>query len=659
MPVRPLIKRYWRVVDTVLVLLLALFLVGPVFRITYLDNWPSIESTFIADARILAGHLPHPSWQPYWYCGTRFDYIYPPALRYGTALIAVIGHTSTAKAYHVYIGLTYVFGIAAVYWLALLGSASRRIAWLSTITVALVSPCLILIRSLHDDSPWMIPQRLHVLMSYGEGPHISALSILGAALAASIVALREWRPAALALAGVFCALTVSNNFYGATALAFFFPVLAWSVWVGVRDRMVWVRGAGIAVLAYGLCASWLTPSYLRITWNNLKWVSSPGDLNSRLVMLVAVVVFCDVSFRWANRRPDRIWTCFTAGSALILSVYVLGYFYAGLRIIGEAPRLSPEFDLAVLLMLATAMDALWRARLRPEALAMGAVLMIPAGIYLAHVHTPFVKARNWQDQYERRITKWVHENLPGERVLASGTVRFWYDAWFDNPEMDGGSDQGMINQTLPAASFQVTQDARAEISRMWLQALGTSAVIVPDNTSPEPYHDYKDPAKFRGVLTPIYDDGHGTVVYRVPRIYSSLGRVIDRAKHATIGEPRGGDDAETLQRYVALVEAPQPETTVTWSGFDDLQVKAQVREGQSVLVQETYDSGWHAYENGRALKIRRDPAMSFMVIDIAPGTHTIDMKFEVPLENRVGQGLLAIALLSVAGLVFLASRESH
>jgi len=107
------------------------------------------------------------------------------------------------------------------------------------------------------------------------------------------------------------------------------------------------------------------------------------------------------------------------------------------------------------------------------------------------------------------------------------------------------------------------------------------------------------------------------------------------------------------------VEAPQPETTVTWSGFDDLQVKAQVREGQSVLVQETYDSGWHAYENGRALKIRRDPAMSFMVIDIAPGTHTIDMKFEVPLENRVGQGLLAIALLSVAGLVFLASRESH
>ena len=73
-----------------------------------------------------------------------------------------------------------------------------RQAAVSALAVALVSPSLILIRALHDDSPWMIPQRLHVLMVYGEGPHISALSMLPAALAASFVALRAWRPAALA-----------------------------------------------------------------------------------------------------------------------------------------------------------------------------------------------------------------------------------------------------------------------------------------------------------------------------------------------------------------------------------------------------------------------------------------------------------------------------
>src|SRR5579871_4178743 len=111
-----LLRRH-RLVDTLALVLLALALVGPLFKIKYLDNWPSIESTFISDARILAGHLPHPLWQPLWYCGTRFDYIYPPALRYGSAIIAVLGHASTAKGYHIYIGILYIFGLIAVYWM--------------------------------------------------------------------------------------------------------------------------------------------------------------------------------------------------------------------------------------------------------------------------------------------------------------------------------------------------------------------------------------------------------------------------------------------------------------------------------------------------------------------------------------------------------------
>src|ERR1035441_8385461 len=144
----------YKLVDTLALLLLATALVGPLFRITYLDNWPSIESTFIADARILAEHMPHPSWQPLWYCGTRFDYIYPPALRYGTALISLIGHTSTAHGYHIYVGLLYIFGLVSVYWLVMIGSGSRGAAWLSALAVSLLSPSLILVRALVKDDPW-------------------------------------------------------------------------------------------------------------------------------------------------------------------------------------------------------------------------------------------------------------------------------------------------------------------------------------------------------------------------------------------------------------------------------------------------------------------------------------------------------------------------
>jgi hypothetical protein len=459
---------------------------------------------------------------------------------------------------------------------------------------------------------------------------------------------------------VLCALVVSNNFYGATALAMVFPVVVWSVWIGLRDRMIWVRAGGIAALAYGLCASWLTPSYFRVTWMNLKWVSTPGDTNSRLVMLAAIVIFCDASYRLANRRPDRSWPVFVAGSALFFTVYVVGFYYAGLRIIGEAPRLAPELDMALLLLLVLVIDALWTTRkLRIEAVVLGLALCIPAAVYLRHVYTPFVPARNWEDQYERRITRWVHENLPGERVMASGTIRFWYDAWFDNAQPDGGSDQGMINQVLPGASFQIRQNERGDASVLWLQALGTSAVIVPDKTSFEWYHDFVTPGKFRGLLPVLFDDQHGTVIYRVPRIYPSLGRVVDRAKEAATGEMRYGDDTETLTKYVAMIEAPQPETSVVWSGFEALQIKATVADDQSVLLQETYDPAWHAYENGKPVAIRKDPMMSFMLIDAGPGAHTFDLRFETPPENRVGQGLLVISLLSVGGLVALGVRRRH
>jgi hypothetical protein len=644
--------RRHKLVDTLLLVLLAIALVGPVFKITYLDNWPSIESTFIADARILAEHMPHPGWQPLWYCGTRFDYIYPPALRYGTALISLIGHTSTAKAYHIYIGLLYIFGLVSVYWLVVTGSQSRIAAWLSAVAVALLSPCLILVRALGNDSPWMIPQRLHALMAYGEGPHMAALSALTAALAAAFVALRAWRPAALALAGVLCAFTVANNFYGATALAIFFPIVVWSVWLGLRDKFILLRATGIGALAYGLSAFWLTPSYIRVTLTDLKLVSLPNDPLAQILFVAAVIVFGKASYRWADRRPDRIWPVFVMGSASILSVFVLSAIYFERRIAGEPVRLAPEFDMALLVLLVLLITTLWKVpRLRFVVAALTFIMFLPALTYLQHAYAPFVRAKHWQDQYEHRVTKWVHENLPGERVMPSGSNRFWYDAWYDNAQPDGGSDQGLLNQLVPAARYQLRNNDRGDLSVLWLQALGASAVIVPDRTSPEPYHDYSSPEKFQGMLPVIFDDGHGTVVYRVPRVYKSLGRVVDRAKHAAIGELNFAFYNDALKQYVSVIEAPQVETSAVWSGFDALKLNATVGQGQSVLLQETFDPAWHAYENGKSLPIRIDPVMQFMLIDVAPGLHNIDMRFETPLENRIGQVLLLISVLTVGGLV--------
>jgi hypothetical protein len=105
-------RRAESLLDAAVIFLLTAALIWPLFKAKYLANWGSIESTYIADARFLVEHWPHPQWQPLWYTGTRLDYVYPPALRYGTALIAKAVGYWPVKAYHVYIALFYCLGMA-------------------------------------------------------------------------------------------------------------------------------------------------------------------------------------------------------------------------------------------------------------------------------------------------------------------------------------------------------------------------------------------------------------------------------------------------------------------------------------------------------------------------------------------------------------------
>jgi hypothetical protein len=632
--------------DGAIIFLVTCLLIAPVFKAEYITQWGSIESTFIADARMLREHLPHPAWQPLWYCGTRFDYIYPPALRYGTALISLLAGISTARAYHLYTGFFYALGVAGVYWLVYSGSRSRAQAWLAAIFTALLSPTLLLMRDFRIDSGFWVPQRLHVLSQYGEGPHISALSILGFALAASYRALRERRPAVLVVAGTLCAAVVANNFYGATALAMFFPLLTWAVWLEVRRPAVWLRALGIAALAYGLCAFWLTPSFLRITAIDMRLVAEPSKFSSVAIALCCVALFCVATFQAAKRKTISAWPVFVVGAAAFTSIYVLGHYYLGLAIAGNAVRLNPEFDLALILLAAWCLVTAWKQKwLRPIAAIILCAACYPAGMYLAHRRAPYRRAHDVQERPEYRLTKWLNENLPGARAMPCGSIRYWYDAWYDDAQSDGGSDQGMLNQLLPMAHWQITRGARADLAIGWLQALGVDAVIVPFNGSQETFHEYSHPEKFQGRLPELYNDHQGNIIFRVPRRFPAIARVVDRASLTAADAPRGGEDWERLTRYVDAVEnGPDSPVLAKWSGFEALDLQASTLPGQAVLLQETYDPAWQARSDGKTLPIAHD-AFGFMVIAAPPGAHTIHLHFESPLENRIGWIITAITCL--------------
>ena len=254
------------------------------------------------------------------------------------------------------------------------GSRSRPIALWTAVAAAIVSPCFLLFRDFLIDYGklhWM-PLRLGVLIRYGEGPHMSAFALLPFALAAAWYGLRRGNPGRLAAAGVVSALVVSNNFYGATALALFFPLVAWTVWLAERDRWVWARAASVAAIAWGLCAFWFTPSYVRITLANMALVSSPGHVWSAVLGAAVIALYAALSYRWARGKPERQWTVFALGALSVVGLNVVGNQYFDFRVIGEPGRLIPELDLVILI--AAGLLLAWIARRGVWGKACAAVL---------------------------------------------------------------------------------------------------------------------------------------------------------------------------------------------------------------------------------------------------------------------------------------------
>ena len=642
--------------DFCLVFLYTAILIRPYFRAVYEDKWQSIESTFISDARYLAENWPHPQWQPLWYTGTRFDYIYPPALRYGTAAVIKLLGFVPAKAYHFYVALFYALGIAGVYLLMRVGTNSRAAAWLGAVATSLMSPIFLFMPRFRGDA-WMLqPQRLGVLVKYGEGPHMSALALIPIALAFTWLALDKRRPWAIALASLACAGVVATNFYGAVALATFYPVLAWSLWITRLEKRILIPALAIPVFTYGLSAFWLVPSYFKVTIDNMVYVSQHGTTWSIWLALAVTVVFALVSDWLACGKPERAWGVFIAGCVVFFSLNVLGNYYFNFRIAGEPIRLLPELDMIYIMAIVLVLQWMWDRpgiALRGVAIVVVLAAFYSAKGYIRHAWHMFPTSPDYRSRVEYRITDWLWHNMPDARVEPSGSVRFWFDAWHDLAELGGGSDQGLLDKQVEPAQWEANLGPKGEPTVLWMQSMGVDALFVSDKRSQEFFKDFEHPEKVAGLLPAIFDDGQGNTIYRVPRRYPARARVVDTAQFQRLKRQRDNDDVEYLGAYVNAIEnGPDSAPSLTREGPDGMLVHAKVEPGQSILVQEAYDSSWQAAEGGHMLPIRRD-VMGFMWIDAPPGDDQIRLEFRTPLENTVGRTItLAVLLVLLSMAIF-------
>jgi hypothetical protein len=492
------------------------------------------------------------------------------------------------------------------------------------------------------------PQRLGVLVKYGEGPHMSALALIPIALAFTWAALEKRRPWAVALAALACAGVVSTNFYGAIALAVFYPVLVWSLWITRQQKRILAPAIAIPVLAYGLTACWLVPSYVRVTAANMIYVSQHGTTWSIWLAVAVTVLFALASDWLARGKPERAWGVFVAGCVIFFSLNVLGNYYFNFRIAGEPIRLLPELDMIYIMAIVLLLQWMWnRPGIALRAVAIGLVLasFYTAAGYIHHAWHMFPTWPDYRSRVEYRITDWLWKNMPDARVAPSGSVRFWFDAWHDLAQLGGGSEQGLLNKQVEPAQWESNLGSRGEPTVLWMQSMGVDALFVSDKRSQEFFKDFQHPEKVAGLLPVLFDDGQGNTIYRVPRHYPARARVVETATFQNLKPQRANDDVESLGYYVDAIEkGPDAPTTLTREGPDAMLVHAKVEPGQSIVVQETYDPSWQATAGGQTLAVRKD-VMGFLWIDAPPGERDIRLEFVTPLENRVGRMVTLATLL--------------
>jgi hypothetical protein len=321
---------------------------------------------------------------------------------------------------------------------------------------------------------------------------------------------------------------------------------------------------------------------------------------------------------------------------------VVGNQYFDFRVMGEPGRLIPELELVI--FLAAALLFAWMSRramwLRVAAVIVSLACLVPGIGYMRNAWRVMPPRDNSHRQrVEYVITSWMHDHLDGVRTLATGSVRFWYNAWYDLPQLGGGSQQGLLNINSEFAQVNAIANDDVAVGIDWLKAMGVGAVIVNGRNSTEVYHDWTHPDKFEGKLPKVYDENNDRI-YLVPRRYPALARVV-------LSIPPAG-----LRSYVDAVEqGPEAPVALQWTGTDAMRIQARLTPGQRLLVQESYDPAFRAYVGGRRIPITKD-AFGFMLLDPGPGDRDVLLRFETPLENRIGTGLTVISLLILALLVW-------
>jgi len=636
--------------------LLNVYICRELFHIEYLRHMGSIEGAFIGMSRYITTHWNDLTWFPWWNAGAPFPTTYPPLLHLVVAAVAQARGVSTALAYHGVTAFAYCLGPVALFALALRLSGSRWAAFAAGLMYSSLSMSAWLIPAIEKDmGSFFYARRLQALVLYGEGPHVSSMTLLALALLFLDIAIATRRAPWILLAAAAFGATVITNWLGAFA-----TVLVVAPYVLAKlGRGRWrLRECGllalIAMAGYCLAMPLVPPSTIAVLQSNARTTGGnylhayQSALPQGLAILTALILIKLAIHRFAPHLQFAIFFAF------LMTLIALADAYWGIPIVPLAERYHLEMEMALALLIPFAAHA-WLSN-RPRwmgAVAMAALLLAliqPTRMVRRYARDNMLRPIDITTTIEWKVSQWFNQHWNGERVLAPGSTSLWLNAFSDTPQL-WGFDQAATDYMVRVADYGIMSGDSAgshdaEYSVLWMKALGVHAVAVSGPRSTEIYHAFRDPKKFAGVLETLWHE-KDDAIYQVGK-HAPLARIVRRADLAN-RTPVNAIDVEPLRPYVAALDNPDsPQARSDWINAHDAKISADLQPDEVISMQIAWQEGWHATANGRAVPVLHDALGLMYVEPEVAGTAAVELIYDGGTEMRVAHwasAITAIALL--------------
>lgn len=641
------------------------------------QNMGSIEISYIQMAKfwVESGGA---GWQPLWYLGYPWHVFYTPLLPFLEVVLHIVSGFSFGHAYRVITAVGYILVPVTTFLFVWQISKSRTGAFVAGLFYTFV-PSLIALafgQVAQDNlSGSLEPRRFAILVRWGEGPHTLALAFLplfGVFLSKYFESgkLRD-----LFLASLFLGLVAMTNaiaVWAAFLLSLSFLLAEVS---GSKSDLIEVvkKIAKVGFVTFGLIGFWYNLPFLG------TFFREGGGALSNWTMLfpwtfvaifaIGVVIFGVISKLTRNLPGLAFALYWFIGFFLI--VYI--YYASGedrLEYVPQALRLNTEVDLALGILIGVVISngfLYFRAKIGKvkilSTIAAFAIVLVPIVLMIPKARQLIVdlplhalplemsNIGSIERTKEYKVAKTLKGMVEGtdQRVFVPGNYGFWLNYFEPIPQIRGALFQSSTHFWPDHVYWQVTNGLDGQIALAWLSIANIGELVYGS----ELFGDYKVPKdKFEAILEPKLTNEYGDIFYSVPLKNDSLAKAVDYKALLAIAKPTNAIDEKPIFDYVSQLERNSGQKLkVEKVSNSHLKISGKLKNGQGILVQQTYDSGWHASK----WKVKRDN-FDFMVLvpeaSKFPGDEfaafVVDLKYSKPPAVYLGY---LITLITIGFLI--------